>query len=224
MDFLLKHGLMRKMARGAALASVVGVSLLGFFVHFFPVLGSDVAISQRIQSLDPRIFEPVMASVSFFGTPSVAAISIILSSAVFLVLSLRREALFMLLAFAGDGANAVLKILVNRPRPSSDVVAVMDQLTDRSFPSGHVVHYVIFFGLLYAIVSFRWKLPRWAQFAITFLFLGLLAGVAVSRVYLGVHWATDILGGYMAGFAMLWVMLHFYLHPERSVLEKNSQR
>jgi membrane-associated phospholipid phosphatase len=216
MDYILTHAFVRRIARITALVSAVGVSALGLFVHVFPVLDSDIAISQRIQDLNPRVFEPFMASVSVFGAPSVAAVSILLSAATFFMLSYRREAGFMLFAFAGDGVNALVKIIVDRPRPSADMVTVMSQLADRSFPSGHVVHYVIFFGLLYVIISFRWALARWAKLLITFLFLGLIVGIAVSRVYLGVHWATDVLGGYMAGFAMLWTILHFYFHPHRA--------
>jgi len=216
MDYILTHAFVRRVARITAFISAIGVSALGLFVHVFPVLDSDIAISRGIQNLNPRVFEPLMASVSIFGAPSVATVSILLAVAIFFMLSYRREAGFMLFAFAGDGVNMLLKILVDRPRPSADMVAVMSQLADRSFPSGHVVHYVIFFGLLYVIISFRWALARWAKLLITLLFLGLIVGIAISRVYLGVHWATDVLGGYMAGFAMLWAILHFYFQPHRA--------
>jgi len=93
--------------------------------------------------------------------------------------------------------NVLTKWLVARPRP---------RLTTYGFPSGHALGAVIFFGaLIYAL----WTVPvsrgwRWAG---TIASLLLIAGVAWSRLYLKVHWASDVAGGLTGGAAYLLLVL-----------------
>jgi undecaprenyl-diphosphatase len=78
-----------------------------------------------------------------------------------------------------------------------------------SFPSGHTVHYVVFFGFLWFLAFTPLRLPglRWAM-------LGLLAGmmllVGPARIYRGAHWASDVLGGYLLGAALLLGNISLY--------------
>ncbi len=217
MDFLLTGNFVRKIARKAALVSFVGFFLLGVIVYFFPVLKPDVAISQELQEdwlnglpAGRQALQPFMAMVSFFGAPWVASISIIFVSFIFLIFSYQREAMFILGTFVADSINVIIKFIIDRPRPGPSFVEVLQRFTDPSFPSAHVVHYVVFFGFLYVVVLSLWRPRKWAGIAISFVFLALIISVSISRVYLGAHWATDVLGGYMLGFAMLWSLLHFY--------------
>lgn len=202
---------MRKVARVSALASIIFFCLLGFSIYLYPVLKFDVQISKNIQAIGtPKNLGPLMAAVSFSGKPLVASASILIVSALFFLFSYRREALFVLAAFVADGINSLIKLLIDRPRPSEGFVQVLERLNDPSFPSGHVVHYVVFFGFLYVISFFMWKFSRTTQIAISAVFFALILSVALSRVYLGAHWPTDVLGGYLEGFVFLWLMLHWY--------------
>lgn len=97
----------------------------------------------------------------------------------------------------GTQLSSIVKELVDRPRPT--MAPLLDLGTD-AFPSGHATSAAAcFLGIAY-FASLRWKraaLPIWTAAA-----LG-VAAVALSRVYLGVHWSTDVLAG--AGLGAFWV-------------------
>jgi undecaprenyl-diphosphatase len=171
--------------------------------------GIDLAISRAVQSLDHAVVDLGMFLISQPGYPPWDRIlppAIILG---FLVAGFRREALFLAIAPGASLLSAAVKVLVERPRPPVDVVRVSHVLTDYGFPSGHVVHYVSFYGfvLFLAFVLFRSSPAR----AAVLWGLGLLIGVVgVSRIYLGLHWASDVVGGYALGAAYLVVLIELY--------------
>jgi membrane-associated phospholipid phosphatase len=112
-----------------------------------------------------------------------------------------------LLAAACAGAelafNAV-KELVHRPRPPA--VILLKPVAGPSFPSGHATQAVAVYGMLAALAAAttpRWsgKVTAWALAVV------IIAVVAVSRLYLGAHWLTDVLGGLALGAAWLFALL-----------------
>ncbi len=115
-----------------------------------------------------------------------------------LVFRPRLESLFVpLLALTGAGATSLFKFLVDRPRPGGDLLA-----GGTSFPSGHVVYSVVFFGFLAYLAPRLIKRPRAARTVqVILILLFLLSGV--SRVYLERHWPSDVLGGLLLGGLLL---------------------
>jgi undecaprenyl-diphosphatase len=91
-------------------------------------------------------------------------------------------------------ASTTIKALVDRQRPSGD--HVIDLPTSASFPSGHAT------TAFAAAVALSLLVPRWRWPA-----LALAALVAYSRVYLGVHYVTDIVAGAMLGSAVAWLVV-----------------
>jgi undecaprenyl-diphosphatase len=123
---------------------------------------------------------------------------------VVLALLMRRRvigAALLVLAWAGAlGLYNVAKQIVARPRPP--MVLWLTRAGGFSFPSGHASQSAATFAaLLLAVVIWRPRLraPGWL------IVVGLAAGIGWSRVYLGVHWATDVLAGWCAAAA--WVSL-----------------
>ena len=106
----------------------------------------------------------------------------------------RRWALALPVIMAGTGGLQLLaKWVVNRPRPN---------LADWGYPSGHVLSLVVFFGLVAYLlrtsrVSRGWRLLGGGVGA------GIVLTVAFSRLYLDVHWLTDVIGGFALGLAYL---------------------
>lgn len=102
------------------------------------------------------------------------------------------------LVAAGLTTDLVLKVLVDRPRPPNP--AVSTQLG--SFPSGHVIHAVIIFGIVPLLL---WLLTN----RILYLRLGfgvfaiVVISVAVSRILLGVHWPSDVISSFFIGVSLL---------------------
>jgi membrane-associated phospholipid phosphatase len=102
----------------------------------------------------------------------------------------------------GDILNLVLKLVIRRPRPpyAADFLSG----TSWSFPSGHAMGSLIAYGMLAYIVLVVVRVPgRAAQVAVLLSAVLLIVAVGLSRIYLGVHYFSDVLGGYAAG--VLWL-------------------
>lgn len=113
-------------------------------------------------------------------------------------------------AILGHILNVALKALVNRPRPNeADEVAKLFETHGSSFPSGHAMTAVMFFGFLAVLfeVHVRSRPLRRVLIGVTSL---LALGVCLSRVYLGNHFTSDIVGGIAAGllFLFAWVLAY----------------
>lgn len=106
-------------------------------------------------------------------------------------------------------AQGLLKEVVGRPRPAEDLVRIAEHPTTLSFPSGHVVTAVVFFGLLLLLapVVVRWPLPR---LVLQGFCLFVVLGMGPASVYTGAHWPSDVLGGYVVGILYLALALHYY--------------
>lgn len=198
-----------EIAIGLISLSGAGAIFLTGLVHFYPTLIFDVKISREVQEGGTGLL-PLMEFISFFGIPIVGFLLTSLTTFVFYIFSFRREALFVLSTFIFDGMNALIKLVIHRPRPTDTFISVYQQLTDPSFPSGHVVHYVVFFGFLVAAMIVPPNVPRILKWIVVPFSLGLIVLVSVSRIYLGAHWATDVIGGYCLGFLMLSFLLYAY--------------
>jgi undecaprenyl-diphosphatase len=112
----------------------------------------------------------------------------------------RREALTLAVLFATlPLAQAGLKQLVDRPRPDDELLRTT--FSSPSFPAGHVMSPVVVYGALLSLVLVahrgRWRLVVAALAGITFAIIG------IANIYLGVHWPTDVLGGYLWGLVLL---------------------
>jgi membrane-associated phospholipid phosphatase len=177
--------------------------LLAVLIRRWPETRTDLQVTHRLQSNDHPYIERFMTFVSWFGfRPQ----SLFLPLSVVGIYWFRRRRLESALLIAAWGSSMVsflTKKVVRRPRPDGNVVrVVLAKTRDSSFPSGHVVHYVTFWGFVTYLLAFqsRWRSLRWVATSI----IGpIIAFVGPSRVYLGHHWFTDVLGSYLLGSAYL---------------------
>ncbi len=111
------------------------------------------------------------------------------------------------IAVCGSALLAVIvKYLVNRARPSADIALYAEKLP--SFPSAHSALTLALFGfLIYLVWRFRSKMSLKIIFTIILASIILLIGF--SRLYLGVHYLTDVLAGYLVG--LLWLLVAMYV-------------
>lgn len=119
----------------------------------------------------------------------------------------RREALLLAVGLAMlPLLQHGLKELVDRPRPSEELVDLRAGFSSPSFPSGHVMSPAFLYGFL-LYLSLRMEASRRLRVGVgaVALFMLLLSGPA--NVYVGVHWPSDVLGGYAWGFALLLPLL-----------------
>jgi undecaprenyl-diphosphatase len=112
----------------------------------------------------------------------------------------RAAVLFLVAAVGAEALELILKLVFRRARPEAFFGYL--QPLGYSFPSGHAIVSCCFYGVAAAILTVRMR-SRAAR-ALTWAGAGLLAAViGFSRVYLGVHYPSDVLAGYMAG--VIWV-------------------
>ncbi|MDO8516227.1 MAG: phosphatase PAP2 family protein [bacterium] len=190
--------------------SILGAISLALLVQIHPVSSVDVRITRGLQNNGNEGLLSLMQFVSLFGDPPVAIAMIFGTAALFFFFAHPLEALFVLMTPLANGIDVFIKALIARPRPVDSLVTVYQNLTDASFPSGHVVYYVVFFGFLATTMFVIQKIPRLMRVAVVVFSLALITLISVSRVYLGVHWASDVIGGYLTGFVLLTTLLYFY--------------
>ncbi|QNM84438.1 phosphatase PAP2 family protein [Polaribacter pectinis] len=105
--------------------------------------------------------------------------------------------LILLLALS---SNVILKQIINRARPTLEHLVTVETL---SYPSGHAMTAMAFYGfLIYLIATFN--IRKIFKFLIITVLALLILSIGISRIYLGVHFPSDVFGGFIAGF--VWVI------------------
>lgn len=159
-----------------------------------------VAAAQAVTLLgDPRLLVPAAFAIALWlwwrGHP-------------------RTALTFLAVTMAGRGVNSLVKLDVARVRPSLEPHLVVER--SNSFPSGHATGSMIFFLALALLLAHRGQWRRWwaAAAVVVSLFVGL------SRVMLGVHWPSDVVGGW--AFGALWVIVT--LRMTEDLVERRLRR
>ncbi len=192
---------------------------IGFVYVLFLFLGTvqHVIITKRIVAVDFRIEHLLV----YFRSPGLTRvflwitllgkwqIVVVTSIAVSIILWLRKKRdyiIYLWLALGFDGLFSYLgKLAVHRPRPENPVYLE----NSYSFPSGHAMVSVIFYGFLgYVLIR---NLKSW-KYKVNIFFVCLIIAMAIgfSRLYLGVHYLSDVWGGYLLGLLILATITTLY--------------
>ncbi len=185
---------------------------LTFLVHVHPLLPVDIAITQEFQENRSPWLRTFMVAVSYLGNALWLFVGLILLAAATLwILRLRLEAVVLAsICLTSSLLNILVKLLVARPRPAQPLVTVLQYASGKSFPSGHVMSYVAFWGTLFTFSFILFHGKHWWR--VTLLLVSGLFVILIgpSRIYLGDHWASDVLGAYLLGGLWLWTCLWIY--------------
>ncbi|HVB72373.1 MAG TPA: phosphatase PAP2 family protein [Ktedonobacteraceae bacterium] len=193
-------------------------ALLATFVHFHPVLGVDVTITREFQENQNPWLSGLMTAVSYIGYQLWLSIGlVVLAALIFWVVDLRLEAITIAIVYSFSGIlDAVIKIFVGRPRPNASLVEVFRTVSGQSFPSGHVMSYVAFWGVLFTFGVILFNGLRWWRIALLVVSAFFVVIIGPSRIYLGAHWATDVLGAYLIEVALIGIALFIYLQLSKN--------
>jgi len=173
----------------------------------------DTVATPVLHNLASPGLDLVMNAATTVG--SIAVIPVLFALAIVVLCLRRRFGAALFLAIASGGAlllNGMMKLFFERPRPQLPWAHV---LPDYSFPSGHTMNSVAFYLAIAVIV---WSIAgrRWGALAlVTAVVLCTLIGI--SRIYLGYHYFTDVVGGALAGVSWLLVT---YAAFQRGPLER----
>ena len=182
----------------------------------------DVLLDAQLQSDLPAWFGVVLEAVSVPGYAIPSVVITLLVIAYLAIIGLRWEAITALFASVGSGLlDTLVKVTIRRPQPGADLVNVFQNLSSYSFPSGHVMFYTTFFGFLLFLAFILLK-KDWRRTLILIVLLLLILLVGVSRMFLGEHWGSDVLGGYLLGSLTLILTIIFYRWA-RSVSSSHSR-
>jgi membrane-associated phospholipid phosphatase len=209
---------MKRIERAARPAIIMATALyfiLAAMVRQRAYFDWDLKLARAIQSLSLPGFRTAMIWLSELGS-GYLAVALVLGIGAALFFGGRRLEAAICAAGAGAGGalNMLLKLIVDRPRPSRDLVAVLCQYDQGSFPSGHVVFSVGLFGFL-LFLSCALIQSRLARGAIVAAMLVAILLMGISRIYVGAHWPSDVAGAYLFGAAWLALMIKTYLWLKR---------
>ena len=199
------------------LSGAVMLSWIAQRTQFFP---GDMAITKILQKRKNPLVRKFMLGISEIGFPKLSIPLSISFAAIFWVLRFRLEAFFILLTSSSHLLNALVKRLIKRPRPTNELVTVARVINEPSFPSGHVMHYINLFGLLSYLLATNWRSGRLRNILIA-ICIALIAFVGPSRVYLGAHWPSDVMAGYLygglwfGGIMALYLRVKSWIHPSQ---------
>jgi undecaprenyl-diphosphatase len=158
-----------------------------------------------------------MTAISLLGY-NVLIVELVIAVAVFAKLRWRRAALWLTVAMAGSLVlDLTLKYIYHRTRPTAYFGMAPHSY---SFPSGHAICSFCFYGVLAGLLSARTKPLAW-RLLIWFAAAALVIAIGLSRIYLGVHYPSDVVAGYLA--ATVWVGTIIVLDHIRKV-RKNSRK
>jgi undecaprenyl-diphosphatase len=171
--------------------------------------------------------DAIMVEITALGTGTVVMM-IVAVSGLFLVLTGNKYSAILLLASTAGGIvlDGVLKLGFNRPRPSIFVPEV--HTVSSSFPSGHAMSAAIVYTTV-GYLAARLHKRRWARWLVMIVALFVIALISFSRLYLGVHYPSDVAAGIViglawAGFCMatLEAIQKFAARPDRRI-QKNAE-
>lgn len=180
-----------------SLACLIGFLLVALLRESFSGINSEV--NSWVTTIQTSSFTLVAKLIAYgFDTTYLLAISLVIGAVLFYK-KMRKNALLLVGAMVGDAVIIeTLKTFIYSLRPLNRLVLE----TDNSFPSGHVTSTVVFLGLL---AFFAWQ--TWNCKIVKAVSSVLLAAVALfvgfTRIYLNVHWLSDVLAGYLLGFFWL---------------------
>jgi membrane-associated phospholipid phosphatase len=186
------------------LASAIALSVLAGQHDRLP---GDLDLAQRLQDSDfpglrvSKFVRMVTTTQVVLGTGAAAAVAMWL-------VGWRQQAVVLV---AGLGVMALLqsglKDWIDRPRPTADLVELRAGYSSSSFPAGHVMSPTVLYGfLLYLAVTLKPSIP--ARLAIVGWSAFVLALTGPANIYVGVHWPSDVLGGYVWGAVLVLPMAY----------------
>src|SRR5258706_10038355 len=175
-----------------------GAILFSFIARYTQLFPGDKLITHRLQKQQNRWFHNFMLGISEFGFPKLFTPITLGIAAIFWALRFRLESIFILLTSTSSILNWIVKHLIKRPRPTKELVTVVRVINEPSFHSGHVMHYMNFFGLMIYLLATNWRSGKLRNLLIA-ICTSLIALIGPSRVDLRAHWPSDVVAGYIYG-------------------------
>ena len=194
---------------------VIGATLGLFAVLLYAVRANrsaafDLAMTIRLQGFQHPALAELMRLASWPGFPPQSRLIPPAIIAAWWARGRKRAAAFQLASWGGAALSTLIKNVMQRPRPlPPEVQVVVAPLGGTSFPSGHVLTYVGFYGFLGFLLAEHLRDGALRNVSIATV-TSVLALVGPSRIQQGHHWATDVIASYLIGLAFLLALVQLY--------------
>ena len=216
-----------------AVLALISIELIVVLVLFFIALITFIRITRTIffenkDEIDQKVFDflslyvsnvntNIMEFFTFLGNQYFLIPANLLLLAYYLFIKKHRWYSIKIptIAISTTAMLFLLKTLFNRPRP---LIPLVKEAKGLSFPSGHAMISFTFYGLLIYIV-WQTALKKWIKWLLTILLLLLIFTIGLSRIYLRVHYASDVIAGFCIGF--IWLVISIWV---LNIIEKYSKR
>lgn len=186
---------------GVCLLLLLAIANLAEEVLEQEVFAVDEAILLWINQHTTPLFDQVMLTVTRLGDPDIV---VPLTCIGFIWLwwrwRWRIAAIFAITCAGGAVLSTGFKLLFGKARP--ELWSQLITETSYSFPSGHALGSMVLYGFSAYLLVQRFPVQKWLIYGLATLLIG---SIGFSRIYLGVHWPTDVVAGYSIGF--LWLSL-----------------
>lgn len=190
---------------------LISGTALSLAAYFFGIFHFDLKVAAALKGVDNPAVAALMMAVSFLGDGWIPVILVVGVAAICAWKKRWIEGAFVVATLSSGIIAGVLKMLVSRPRPPSftlnptDIFQFFNQF---AYPSGHVLFFVTFFGFTGYLA---WKfLSGWLRWIVLSICAALILLIGPSRIYLGEHWASDVIGSYIIGTFWLIILILLY--------------
>lgn len=190
-------------------------------VHHDPLTRFDLTVTTLLRAHATQLGDKIFSVVSALGSPVAMAI-VGAGGSLFLVVR-RNWVVFAawIAAFGGAGLlTIILKNLIRRPRPPAATEFLYG--TTFSFPSGHALGSLVGYGMLAYVIGSTWVESRRGRLRLIIATVVLVIAIGLSRLYLGVHYFSDVVAGYAVGVLWLSVCASGLQVAQRRRLTTNS--
>ncbi|WP_158233915.1 phosphatase PAP2 family protein [Sporosarcina sp. P34] len=209
---------MRELSLRLVSVWIICILFTGFFayiarsIHLQTISSFDEPIIDFVQSAESKGLTSLMKLFTTIGSTTSVALLAVLTLGVLLWKKHRDQAVLFAIALAGTGIlNQVLKFIFKRERPNFHRLI---DIGGYSFPSGHTMMAFSLYTIL-AYIVWRDLKTTGSRIAITILAVFMIIMIAVSRIYLGVHFPSDIVGGLLASSVFLFGVILIYQRFQR---------
>ena len=184
---------------------------LSIAAHGPNVLPGDVEIARAIQAWPSAALDSLAIALTAIGKSWPGETVLATMIVIVLLIAGAPRAAFLVAAAALIGAiNVITKLIVASPRPTPDLVQVIQAANGSGFPSGHAFGATLFYGAIWIALPAVVSNPKVCR---------LLRGIAIliavgiwwSRIRLGAHWPSDVLGGILWGLTALSLLAALYV-------------
>jgi undecaprenyl-diphosphatase len=185
------------------LAGLAVFMVMAVFAASNDTFPNDVWLAHRVQDIDSDLIASWLDWSEDLGDLPLIAVVCAAGAIALMLAGDVVGAVLLVLTLAGRALNNyAIKVVVERPRPSAELVDFNDQPDSFSFPSGHSESAIVLYGLLFYFATIHIR-NLWARRVAQVACVLIIAGNGIERVYAGHHWPSDVLGGFLLGALVL---------------------